>query len=215
MNRDDLRASLRRQRDDARARMRAFKAKAEAAVANDPRIQAARRRRRLQRAIAIAVLLLLLLLIRCDGPTATTEATLTVVDAGVPAIVIATPPPEPTRRPKPVVASKPIERPDFDAPGRLQAKWVDAFRLQVAARSPRLSSCFNGTDRPGALRWTTLVSRETGSVGSHDFEPMGTGGGLSKAQLDCLTEVLSKPGYSLDGEMVAGLPERVSMVLEF
>lgn len=214
MNRDELRATLRRQRAEARARMRALKAEAERALATDPRIRAARRRRRIKQAITVAVILLLLLLIRCEGPGAPVEVANAVVDAGPQPVATVVQPAKP-RRPKPVVASKPVERPDFDAPERLQAKWVDAFRMQVAARSPRLASCFNGTDRPGALRWTTLVSRETGAVGNHDFEPMGAGGSLNSTQLDCLAQVLSKPGYSLEGVPPAGLPERVSLVIEF
>lgn len=211
----ELRQAMKRQRAETRAHLKAMKARAKDALAHDPRVRQARRRRWLKRGIAVALLLLLLLLIRCDGPAGPApEALKSPADAGVelkkPEVKLA-------RRPggKPVVPSKRVARPDFETPDRAPARWVDDFRLQVAARSPRLAACFNGTDRPGALRWTTLVSRQTGAVGNHDFETMGLSGELSQAQLDCLTDVLSSPGYRLDGVIEEGLPDRVSLVLEF
>ncbi len=212
MNRRELRAAMKRQRDETRARMRALEAEANAALANNPAIRRAKRRRRIKQAITIAVLLLLLLLIRCDGPPGEAPpVTKAVVDAGV---EVKKPPVKLAKRPKVPVKSKAVERPGFEPPDRAPARWVDEFRLQVAARSPRLASCFNGTDRPGALRWTALVSRQTGAVGDFDFEAMGNAG-LSRDQLECLTDVLSSPGYRLDTETEEGLPERVSLVLEF
>lgn len=214
MTRAERRAALRRQREAVRASLREVKARAEAAIANNPALQRARRTRRLKRIAALALLLLLLLLIRCEGEpglVATGQK-----DAGAPAVeVVAVKPPVKAPWKKPVVPPKPVPRPEFDTPARLPPGWVDEFRMQVAARSPRLAQCFVGTDRPGALRWTSLVSLSTGAVGNHDFDPMGASASLSRAQLDCLEKVLSSPPYSLQGAVAEGLPERVSLVLEF
>lgn len=215
MTRAELRAAMKKTRAELRERVKASKAQTEAALANNPAVQKARRRRRLKRIASLALLLLLLLLIRCEG-----EPGEPVVggapDAGRPeekAAVTKVVPKPPWK--KPLIPPKPVPRPDFDTPARLPAAWVDEFRLQVAARSPRLSACFIGTNRPGALRWTTLVSLQTGAVGNHDFEPMGPAADLTRAQLDCLADVLAKPGYRLSGARAEGLPERVSLVLEF
>jgi hypothetical protein len=210
----ELKGQLREVRSRLRSQMRASKERVARALEANPQIQKIRRRRRIQRTVAVIALLLLLLLIRCEGQ-------------GVPETPVPTQP-VPTEPPKPKVASvaktpptkrfvpvRPVERPGFSAPVRPPAGWLDVFRLQVAARSPRLAACFNGTDRPGALKWTSLVSLQTGAVGSHEFEPLGLAAEVSETQLTCLKEVLSKPGYRLGDEDVEGLPERVSLVLEF
>jgi len=215
VTRGELRESMKRARAELRERVKASRAQAQAALANDPAVQKARARRRLKRIAALALLLLLLLLIRCEGDPGPLEGQ--VNDGGTAAEPVAVekkPAPRPPTK-KPVIPPKPVERPDFDTPSRLPAPWVDAFRLQVAARSPRLSACFIGTNRPGALRWTTLVSLQTGAVGNHEFDSMGPAADLTRAQLDCLADVLSKPGYRLTGATPEGLPERVSLVLEF
>ncbi|MBL8918689.1 MAG: hypothetical protein JNJ54_07525 [Myxococcaceae bacterium] len=204
-----------RRRAALRAHVRALRARTEAAVGSDPRVQRARQRRRLKRVAAIALLLLLLLLIRCEGPAGPAPA-LAAADAGarIEKPVEKGPPPARVAK-KIVIASKPVARPAFDPPARPPAEWVDEFRLQVAARSPRLAACFIGSNRPGALRWTTLVSLQTGAVGEHDFESMGVAADLTRGQLDCLQAVLSKPEYLLKDAPAGGLPERVSLVLEF
>ncbi|WNG58351.1 hypothetical protein F0U59_29125 [Archangium gephyra] len=92
---------------------------------------------------------------------------------------------------------------------------MDDFRIQVAARSPRLAQCFSGTERPGALRWTAAVNAASGSVSDHALEPVGTGGELSGKQRDCVQGVLSSPGYRLKPEQKQDLPGRVSIVIEF
>ncbi|MDP3499762.1 MAG: hypothetical protein Q8S33_05495 [Myxococcales bacterium] len=206
---------MKKRRAELRERVKASKAQTEAALANNPAVQKARRRRRLKRIASLALLLLLLLLIRCEGEPGEPVAA-GAPDAGRPEEKVAVTKAVPTTPwKKPLIPPKPVPRPDFDTPSRLPAAWVDEFRLQVAARSPRLSACFIGTNRPGALRWTTLVSLQTGAVGNHDFEPMGAAADLTRAQLDCLADVLAKPGYRLSGATAEGLPERVSLVLEF
>jgi hypothetical protein len=215
VTRAELREAMKRRRAGLREKFRAMKATSEAALAADPRVQKARRRRRLKRIVAIALLLLLLLLIRCEGPPAPAPIA-AAVDAGTPAEKVVEKKAPPKRVAKqPVIASTPVARPGFDAPARPPAEWVDEFRLQVAARSPRLAACFNGANRPGALRWTTLVSLQTGAVGEHDFESMGLSADLTRSQLECLQQVLSKPEYRLKDAPAEGLPERVSLVLEF
>lgn len=215
MTRKELRAAMKAQRAAMKEQMREVKARTQAALANDPHVQKARRSRRLKRIAAIALLLLLLLLIRCEGPGGPGEP-VALADAGTPVEKELAKKPVAKSKPKRVsIAPKPVGRPDFDAPSRLQAAWVDEFRMQVAARSPRLSACFIGSNRPGALRWTTLVSLQTGAVGNHEFESMGVAADLTKAQLECLQAVLTKPEYHLGDAAIEGLPERVSLVLEF
>ncbi len=210
-----LKAQLRETRRRLRHEVRLAKERTEAVVTANPALMKARRRRRLRRAMAIALFLLLLLFLRCEGPGAPAPAP----DPTPPPTAEAKKPaPAPPRKPapkKPQVTSRPVERPDFDTPSRPAAAWLDAFRLQVAARSPRLSRCFIGTERPGALRWTTLVSTETGAVGGHEFEASGGGLDLTKEQRACLEAALSSPSYGLSDAPTEGLPQRVSLVLEF
>lgn len=203
-------------RAELRAQAAAARERVEAALTKNPHVQRARKRRRVVRIATVFVLLLLLLFLRCDdGVPVVAEPV--VVDAGTPTAEVVKPKPKPTK-PKPVrpvtVASTKVERPDFETPSRLRDAWVDAFRLQVAARSPRLAECFIGASNPGALRWTTLVAPKTGAVGSHEFEALSVGAELNQAQQACLERVLSKPAYALELP-TDGLPERVALVLEF
>ncbi|MDX2010830.1 MAG: hypothetical protein SFW67_11585 [Myxococcaceae bacterium] len=211
----EQKAQLRETKRRLGEQLRAARNRATTALEANPALVKARRCRRLRRALTVAALLLLLLFLRCEGPT----------PEGPQPTASPAPKPEPkpptaplAKKPvvkKPVVASRPVERPDFDAPARPQAAWLDGFRLQVAARSPRLSRCFIGAERPGALRWTSLVSTSTGAVGSHEFETVGTSVDLTKEQRACLEAALSSPGYGLEGAPTEGLPQRVSLVLEF
>ncbi|HZH16216.1 MAG TPA: hypothetical protein VE057_17840 [Archangium sp.] len=180
-----------------------------------PFVQREKRRRRLRRAVTIAGLLLLAMLMRCG------------CEPSPPA-----PPPEPVVKPAPEVkpekpappASKPKASSDrmrrqprgsYQNEAQTSPGWLDGFRLQVAARSPRLAWCFSGTDRPGALRWTAAVNAASGSVSDHALELVGTGGELSEKQRDCVLGVLSNPGYRLKPEQKQDLPNRVSIVIEF
>lgn len=209
-----LEARLERTRRELKARLQANRARVTAQLATNPLLHRVRRRRRLRRLAFVAVLLLLLLFLRCDG--APGPGVVDVSDGGLPVVLAAAPKkPLPGKRgARPVVPAAAVTRPDYAAPDRDRAAWLEAFRLQVAARSPRLASCFIGADRPGALRWTTQVVRESGTVDSHDFEPVGASVELSRTQRDCLVDALSKPAYRLDAAP-GGLPERLSLVLEF
>ena len=91
---------------------------------------------------------------------------------------------------------------------------LDDFRLQVAARSPRLALCFKGADRPGALRWNVALNPESGAVSDHVFEPVGAAE-LSPAQRECMQRTLSSPGYHVTQADRQSLSSRVSLVIEF
>jgi len=189
-----------------------------ARVAQLPEVKAAARRRRNRRIAVMTVLLLLLCFIRCDcepGPAPFIE----VPDAGV--LVMKKPvvtPKPPAVKPKSPLAAKVSlgQRDGFGSNQRSTPDWLDAFRLQVAARSPRLSACFEGTERPGALRWVAAVNPESGAVSDQTLDPVGSALELTKEQRRCLTQVLSTPPFkklaAIEGQ---ALPDRVSMVIEF
>jgi hypothetical protein len=210
----------REQRREARTRVKALVREARAQVDAMPLVQQARRRRSQllaqRRALFGALILLLLLFVRCDcdrEPTparAPGEVAAEVLDAGV-----KTPAPALLKRAPTKARIDPSVRPGYD-PGAQQApSWLDDFRMQVAARSPRLALCFQGADRPGALRWSVALNPASGSVSDHLFEPVG-GADLSTAQLACLQRTLSVPGYRVTTQDDAqSLPARVSLVIEF
>jgi hypothetical protein len=92
---------------------------------------------------------------------------------------------------------------------------MDEYRLQVAARSPRLARCFQGAGRPGALRWTASVNPTRGEVSDHQLQPIGGGAELRREQRECLLEALSSPPYRLTAPGAPALPDRVGLVIEF
>ncbi len=211
----ELRRELRQRKKELRRSAELMRRAARERVDQLPAVQREKRRRRIRRAVTIAALLLLAMLTRCEcapSPPA--------------------PPPEPVVEPAPEVkpkkpsppASKPKafsdrmerqRRGSYQNEAQTSPSWLDDFRLQVAARSPRLAQCFSGTDRPGALRWTAAVNATSGSVSDHALELVGTGGDLSGKQRDCVQGVLSSPGYRLKPEQKQDLPGRVSIVIEF
>ena len=212
--RRQLKASMRAQRKALKASQRDFRAR----VAAMPMVKAAKRRRSFTRLLLAAVIALLLCFIRCDCDPGPAPKPLEA-DAGV----------TPVEQKKPVApAVKPVKpgglqgkvalapRDGFDSNARTSPDWLDAFRLQVAARSPRLAECFQGTERPGALRWTCAVNPDSGAVSDQLFEPVGVVGELTKEQKACLTRVLSSPPYKVTAAQPnQALPNRVSMVIEF
>jgi len=94
-----------------------------------------------------------------------------------------------------------------------EQKWLVAFRLQVAARGPRLAACLEDSPQAGAIRWTTRLSPAEGLATDHAFEPDAITAAITKQQKACLSRVLSKPRYTLPEppEDVAN----VSLILEF
>jgi hypothetical protein len=93
--------------------------------------------------------------------------------------------------------------------------WLDEFMLQVTSRSPRLAQCFTGQDRPGVLRWTSSINARTGVPSDHELELVGGGAELKPDQRRCVLGTLSSPPYKLTAPDAGGLPDRVSVVLEF
>ena len=108
-----------------------------------------------------------------------------------------------------------IERPDFAAKPPKSPPWLTSFRMQVAARSPRLAECFVGAHRPGRLKWVTSVEATSGLVSEHSLEPMLLSDELSRRERDCVVEVLSTPSYNLEIGEERTTPSRVGLVIEF
>lgn len=220
MQRSDVRDAMRRRRVELRAMLPRFRQLARdrlARLEEIPAFKAAReaiarrRQRRRRRTLAtIALLLLLLLLVDCAGKPGGKS-----VLAKATPIVKVTPIPKPTKRPALQAKLDPQKRPGYNLDARPGPDWLDDFRLQVAARSPRLAACFNGSERGGRLRWTVLVDSKTGTVSDHDFEPLGGGANIRNEQKACAMRALSDPGYLLVDPPPDALPNRISLVLEF
>jgi hypothetical protein len=210
-------AALRRRLADERALARAQLA--------DRRPARSSRRRRL---LLLAVLLLLYALLRwchCEKPIpppaepqpAAPAPSAPVVDAGAKA---PTPTPKvrkkaPRRRVRTKRRIKTRIRPEYEGAAPAPEPWLAAFRLQVAARSPRLSRCFEGVDQPGAVRWTALLDPARGIVSDHAIEPILAGADLSGKLRTCLLGALSAPSYRIAAEDRPARPTRVSIVIEF
>ena len=192
---------------DARARLRARR--------EPPPGKA--RRRRLLLLLAVLILYALLRCCHCEEPPPPEpgpEPAVTPVDAGVKA----PPPPKkvrkkPAKRPRRKARIVPRVRPEYTNPTPAPEPWLVEFRLQVAARAPRLSRCFVGAERPGALKWTALLDARRGVVSDHQLEPILAGATLSKPLRACLLEALSQPRYHVRAEHRQ--PSRVSIVVEF
>lgn len=193
------------------------RARARAAVAQNPMVQRARRKRTLRRGAGLAALLLVLLFVRCecDPPPEPPPPEPVTADAGTPEVKAPAPAKKPQRKPPPLQGNLDGRaRAQFDNDGKAPPTWLEEFRIQVAARSVRLSECFNGTARPGALRWSAAVNAASGSVSDHALEPVGASE-LTKVQRDCVVGVLSSPVYKLAGAQPQDLPNRVGLVIEF
>jgi hypothetical protein len=204
LRRQELRRDLATMRQQARARARSMRA--------------ARKPGRRRRLLALPLLLLLLLLIRCPAdpeppPVATVEPK-------------APPKPAPEKPPVPSSARKSTRPPlaghlgnrpraPYQASAPLPPAWIDELRLQAAARSPRLAACFDGTARPGALRWNAALNPDTGTVSDHDLEPLGPRSALTPEQRTCVVQALSSPRYRLTPPPTQPFPERVTLVIEF
>lgn len=165
-----------------------------------------------------AALLLLVLILLCLRDCSCGEAPPPDPEPTAPAEV------EPEPEPPAPVKKKPVPpgtigkkgRPDYTAGTPPPLPWIGAFRMQVAARSTRLSRCFEGVEAPGTLKWTTSVEPVEGTVGEHSLEPMLLSVDLTTRQRDCVLGVLSDPTYTLvTGDDERTTPTRVSMVIEF
>ncbi|MHB8874296.1 MAG: hypothetical protein ACYC8T_11465 [Myxococcaceae bacterium] len=219
MTRRELRRAMRLRRAELRQELSRAKARAKAQVreqlGRNPELQKRARRRRVRALLTVLGVLLALLLLRsctCGElplPAPSVKDGGTVVDAGTTV--------KPAVRP-------PIKAPRIGLQRRGDLKlgdtaaltWLDEFRMQVAARSPKLSDCFHGAERPGALRWTTALNVVSGQVSNHELEPVG-GTGLSQNQRECLLGTLSQPRYLIRERPDGGSStlSRVSIMLEF
>lgn len=202
---------MRRQRPDRRARIEALRAR-QAALKERIRTRRPAKRRRWRRWALLAALLLLLFLLR-DCRCAPEPALPTPAPAKAPSVEEA-PEPDPVPRPVPNLQMKRLDRPEIAIPAPRKLPWLDVFRMQVAARSPRLAACFVGMDHPGQLRWTTSVEPVTGRVSDHTLDPILLTGTLTRSQQECVFEVLETPPYRLSPEGRA-TPTRVGLVIEF
>ncbi len=165
-----------------------------------------------RRRILILLILLLLLLL---GPCTSDEPPPRRGTGPAPVAVV-----EPV--PEPPVVKKPFKkrvkrrvRPKYEGPKKTKNRWLDAFRLQVAGRSVRLAACFEGVDKPGAVRWVAAVDPVTGVTSDHTLEPVTRSAALGRKQRACVVGVLSKPPYKLSPEKDEQGPQRVGLVLEF
>lgn len=224
MTRGELRRALREKKKALRQVIADQRRQSREALARNPAVQRARKRRRIRRSAGLAVLALLLLFVRCECEPPAPPA-------------LPQPPAEaPAKQPKPKPAAKAAPKPprqgplhgaisqqprgkyagaDADAPS-----WLEEFRIQVAARSPRLSQCFTGSEKPGAIRWTSSVNAKSGTVSEPVLEPLGLDSNgwatmLSKKQRECVVRALSTPTYHLKSAESQALSSRISLVIEF
>ncbi len=213
MNRVDkraLRQQLRQQARAAKARLAADKERWQQnpAVAAALARKKARRRRR-QLAALLVLLLLLLLRFDCDCAGAPPP-----VGPTVEVVAVEPPPPIPDKPPL-KGKLKPKKRPPVEVKPPAPPSWLDQFRLQVAARSPTLSACFNGTEKPGAMRYSGLVHARTGKVSESEVEPVFRGVSLTESQHACLIQGLTAKRYVLDEPDPDAPARRVSLIFEF
>jgi hypothetical protein len=202
--RSDLRRDLALMRERARAACQSVRAGRDSA----------RRRRRL--ALAVPPLLLIAALLRCDCER--TEPVKVQAQVETKTAPEKTPKPRLPRKSGPAPLAGEVDRrprPGYETKAQLPPDWIDEFRLQATARSPRLAQCFEGTDRPGALRWVAALNPETGTVSDQELEPVGPRSGLTSEQRVCVARALSSPGYRLSAPPAQPFPERVSLVIEF
>ena len=170
-----------------------------------------KRRQRQIMLLLLAILLLLLLLIRCDCTEVMPRPPVPQI-ADVWGKGKAKAPVKVTRRKRPKGKVKKQVR-DAMVPKRLPPpKWLPQFRMQVSSRD--VSSCFNESEKPGALRWSVMVQASEGRVFDSELEPVFRKNELGAAQRDCVIKILSKDRYRLDEEKEA-IPRRISIVFEF
>jgi hypothetical protein len=215
MNPRELRQAMRQRRIDLRKSLRLTGRQARERLDQMPAVRRARARRRLRRALGVALLLLLASLVRCECARPSLPEVPKVEAQGAAEIKVVRPVPTPPRRQPLHAKIEPQARASYQGSARASPAWIDEFRLQVAARSPRLAQCFTGSDRPGTLRWTASVNPQSGAASDHELEPVGAGAELRREQRECVVLALSSPPYKLTAPPEESLPDRVSLVIEF
>jgi hypothetical protein len=208
----DRRRMLRARRQQLRADMALMRQQARARC--EPLLRPRKLARRRRRIIAGAALLLMAWLLRCEpevAPPAKQKevATRTVPKPASPPRKVA---PAPSKETDRIVRRS---RKTYETSVPAPPTWIDELRLQAAARSPRLAQCFEGTERPGAVRWMAALDPETGTVSEHELEPLGADAPLTAQQRACVARALSSPRYQLTGPPLQPFPERVTLVIEF
>jgi hypothetical protein len=176
-----------------------------------------RQRRNAMIAVVVAVLLLLLLLRDCScdpAPVAVAPVLECPVAPECPAGPSAVKPPI-VKRPPRVGKIRPRSRDPLVIDNTTNPSWLTAFRLQVSARSLSLATCFNGTAKPGALRWLVRVNATLGTVSDGELEPVLGALQLSSEQRSCVLATLSAKPYRLQVAPGDAVDARVSLVLEF
>lgn len=210
MTRRELAARLRAQRTALREELRRRR---EAARARTTGRDRARTRRRVGIALAILLVLLLLLLRDCScAPVADPPQPAAVPTGPGVDVSIDTPAPAP---PPFTGRAATTPRSTMKTDGLAPPLWLTSLRIQVAARSPRLAECFEGTTRPGTLRWSVAVDPDHGVVSDHEIEPTLAGQQLSTKQRRCVLGVLADPPYRLATGDEPATPTRVALVIEF
>jgi hypothetical protein len=205
VTRRELKARLRAQRAALRAELDRRRAAVRARTGSRDNAQ-----RRRWIALAILAILLLLLLRDCSCATGPGLLTEFPIGTGREAPASAAAPTVPfTGR----VATRP--RPAMTTEGVAPPPWLTSLRIQVAARSPRLAECFEGTTRPGTLRWSVAVDADHGVVSDAEIEPTLAGQELSTTQRRCALGVLADPSYRLATGDGPATPARVTLVIEF
>lgn len=203
--RNQLRAEVARRLEIARGVQVARRAE----LARRPRSPREDERRRRRRWLLLLMLLLLLLLSRCPCvPPPVPQGAAPGVETALPEQISSPPDPPPA-------GVKRRDRPRFQVVAPEPLPWLAAFRLQVAARSPRLAECFTGADRPGALKWTAAVEPTHGRVSDPTLEPTLSSIELTQAQRACVLAVLATPAYTLDAGDSPSTPSRIGLVIEF
>jgi hypothetical protein len=134
------------------------------------------------------------------------------------AVAAPSPPAQRPRRRRRITHGRltPVARPDYRNTAPSPNGWLSALRLQVSSRGPKLARCFEGTDRPGALRWRASLDVARGIAADHRFEPVLAGATLGKPLRRCLAAVLSDPPYRLPvAEGDPDGPAEVAIIIEF
>jgi hypothetical protein len=215
MNPRELRQAMRQRRVELRKSLRLAGRQARERIEQLPEVRRARARRRLRRTLGFALLLLIASLMRCEcaQPPPSEVPKVEAKDAAKPPVE--PPEPMPARRQPLRARIEPQSRASYPGHDQASPAWIDAFRLQVAARSPKLAQCFTGSDRPGSLRWTASVNPRSGAASDHELEPVGASAALRRDQYECIVRALSSPPYRLTAPLGESLPQRVSLVIEF
>ncbi len=86
-------------------------------------------------------------------------------------------------------------------------------RIQVTARSTRLSACFEGAATPGLLEWTATVDPRLGTASEATLTPLRPTDTVLPADRDCALDVLAQPPYRLSAPTEP--PAQVRLLIEF